>query len=207
MNDKYQSIFKHYEKCFDKYGDNHRGVDWPNSNDAHLRYKVMLDLIKTEKEPISLLDFGCGASHLYEYINCNNIKNIIYTGLDISKNYIDFSKNKYPNNNYIHCDILKQKRKLGNYDYIIINGVFTEKIDLQFDEMFSFMKSCLLCLWKHVNTGIAFNVMSSFVDWKRDDLFHLSLDLLANFLCDHLSRNFIIRNDYRLYEYTSYVYK
>ena len=207
MIDKYQSIFKHYEKCFDKYGDSHKGVDWPNQNDAYLRYKVMLDLVKTDKKSISLLDFGCGTSHLYDYIKFNDIKNIIYTGLDISKTYIDFSKNKYPNNNYIHCDILKQEINFGKYDYIIINGVFTEKIDLHFDEMFLFMKSCLLCLWKHVNIGISFNVMSSIVDWQRDDLFHLSFDLLASFLCKHLSRNFIIRNDYGLHEYTSYVYK
>ena len=48
--------------------------------------------------------------------------------------------------------------------------------------------------------------MSKQVDWERDDLFHLPLDLLADYLTRNLSRHFVIRNDYGLYEYTVYVY-
>ena len=57
------------------------------------------------------------------------------------------------------------------------------------------------------NKGIAFNIMSKLVDWERDDLFHVSMDELGLFLKNNLSRNFIIKNDYKLYEYTVYVYK
>ena len=207
MKNEYKKIFKHYENCFFKHGDNHKGVDWPNKDEATIRYKVMLDLINAQNNLISLLDFGCGASHLYDFIVGNNLNYIDYTGLDISKVYIDFSKNKYPNNKYIQCDILRESNELENYDYIVMNGVFTEKIDLEFDRMFYFLKSILSKLWNNTNIGIAFNVMSELVDWKRDDLFHLSIDLLGDFLCKNISRNFIIRNDYGLYEYTCYVYK
>ena len=55
--------------------------------------------------------------------------------------------------------------------------------------------------------GIAFNVMSKDVDWERDDLFHLPLSELSSFLSKNLTRRYIIRNDYGLYEYTTYVYK
>lgn len=207
MKNEYKKIFKHYENCFLKHGDNHKGVDWPNKDEATIRYKVMLDLINAQNNLISLLDFGCGASHLYDFIVGNNLNYIDYTGLDISKVYIDFSKNKYPNNKYIQCDILRESNELENYDYIVMNGVFTEKIDLEFDRMFYFLKLILSKLWNNTNIGIAFNVMSELVDWKRDDLFHLSIDLLGDFLCNNISRNFIIRNDYGLYEYTCYVYK
>ena len=49
--------------------------------------------------------------------------------------------------------------------------------------------------------------MFKLVDWERDDLFHVSIDELGWFLKNNLSRNFVIRNDYKLYEYTTYVYK
>jgi hypothetical protein len=49
--------------------------------------------------------------------------------------------------------------------------------------------------------------MSKNVDWEREDLFHVSLDLVSDFLCKNLTRNYIIRNDYGLYEYTVYVLK
>jgi hypothetical protein len=49
--------------------------------------------------------------------------------------------------------------------------------------------------------------MSKQVEWERDDLFHLPFDVMASFLAERLSRRFVIRHDYGLYEYTTYVYR
>ena len=38
-------------------------------------------------------------------------------------------------------------------------------------------------------------------------LFHLSSDVLLSFLKAELSRHCVIRHDYGLYEYTTYVYR
>lgn len=66
---KYLSIVSHYESCLEKYGDTHFGVDWPEKEDADLRHRVMLEVIKRGTSGrIELLDFGCRASHLYEHI-------------------------------------------------------------------------------------------------------------------------------------------
>jgi hypothetical protein len=88
-----------------------------------------------------------------------------------------------------------------------MNGVFTEKLTLNHEEMFEYFKKLVKVVYNHANVGIALNVMSKQVDWERDDLFHLSLDELAWFVKEELSRKFIIRNDYGLYEYTIYILK
>ncbi|MFS0919254.1 class I SAM-dependent methyltransferase [Brevibacillus sp. 179-C 1.1 NHS] len=212
MTKKYNTIIEHYEQCFEKYGDNHLGVDWPNEKDVETRFKVMLDLIAFDQlgkkhENIQLLDFGCGASHFYKYIVKNNLTNINYTGLDISDKFIDFCKEKYPNNDYYCVDILEAPVQLPVFDYLILNGVFTEKREMSFEDMFLYFKEMIKKVWEISKRGIAFNIMSSQVDWERDDLFHLSLEPLSQFLCKEVSRNFIVRNDYGLYEYTVYVYK
>lgn len=205
---KYINILKHYESCLDKYGDTHYGVDWPKKEDVDKRYKVMLELVNFNTNcTIRILDFGCGASHLYEYILKNNIKNIEYAGLDFSKKFIELSEKKYPYINYYCVDILDNGSDIPKFDYIIINGVFTEKVNLSFDEMFTFFKKMIKKIFNKANIGIAFNVMSKHVDWEREDLFHLPFDLLGKFLTTEISRNFIIRNDYGLYEYTTYVYR
>lgn len=49
--------------------------------------------------------------------------------------------------------------------------------------------------------------MSKQVDWERDDLFHVAFDSLAVFLASEVSRHFLIRHYYELYEYTVYVYR
>jgi 2-polyprenyl-3-methyl-5-hydroxy-6-metoxy-1,4-benzoquinol methylase len=206
--DKYLDIISHMEQHYlERYGDSHLGVGWPKLEDVDTRYRVMLEIIKPFKENITLLDFGCGCSHLYEYILKNDITNINYYGLDISEKYIKICKQKYPQNNYYHLDIIDKPDAIPMFDYIIMNGIFTLKYNLSFDEMFNYFKKMMLILFSKINKGIAFNVMAKAVDWERDDLFHLPMDLLADFLTKNLSRKFIIRNDYGLYEYTVYLYK
>ena len=203
--EKYKHIAKHYEECFEQHGNNCRGVDWPNVKDAETRYRIMLELIPPSSETCSLLDFGCGLSHLYDYMR-KDVKydNIIYTGLDISEKFVDFSKEKGPR--YLIKDLIRED--LDEYfDYIVFNGVFTEKLDLSEDEMFAFMEQILLKCFKFTKKGLAFNVMSKNVDWERQDLFHCSMDKLTNFLFKNGLKHFVIRNDYGLYEYTTYVYR
>jgi SAM-dependent methyltransferase len=202
----YLKIAEHYKKCFEDHGDNHLGVDWPKYEDTLTRYKVMLDLIN-ENNKSSLLDFGCGLGHLYKFIlNEKKENEIVYSGLDINKKFYDHCIKKYPEVNFFLKDI-NINDEIPNFDYIVCNGTFTEKRDLSYEEMFDFMSNTLKTLWLKTNKGISFNVMSKLVDWERDDLFHVSMDEIGLFLKNNLSKNFVIRNDYKLYEYTIYVYK
>ena len=205
----YLNIVAHYEDCLAKHGDTHLGVDWPNKEDALKRYRVMLEVVRpaATEQQIRLLDFGCGASHLYEYMLDCGLKNIEYAGLDLSPKFVNLSQRKFPENNYYCLDLLDEQVSLPQFDYVVMNGVFTEKRELAFADMFVYFKRLVTRVFANAHRGVAFNVMSKQVDWERDDLFHLPLDTLADFLTKHLTRNFVIRNDYGLYEYTTYVYK
>ena len=207
MSNSYKSIIRHYESCLALHGDTHRGVDWPNAYDAGIRYRVMLDVVRSNGGPKTLLDFGCGASHLYQYILDNDVQGLCYAGLDASRAFIDLSERKYPENNYICLDVMIEPNKLEMYDYVVMNGVFTEKCELSFDAMYDYFVKVLTIVFTKVRVGMAFNVMSKQVDYERNDLFHVPIEKLTNFLVKYLSRHYIVRNDYGLYEYTVYVYK
>jgi SAM-dependent methyltransferase len=205
----YLQIVRHYENCLADHGDSHLGVDWPNQPDALTRYQVMLDVIKPAHQHthLTLLDFGCGASHLYEYLRARRMDWVDYAGLDLSAQFIALSRAKFPDRCYYQLDMLDQPAaSLPMFDYIVLNGVLTEKRELTFDEMWDYARRLLQAVLAKARVGIAFNVMSQQVDWQRDDLFHLSLDRLGNYLTRELSRHFVIRNDYGLYEYTTYIY-
>lgn len=204
----YVDIVRYCEDSFDKYGDCHKGLAWPNLEDTKVRYQVMLDIIK-EQEKVSILDFGCGLGHLYQYILDKQDQNKIdYCGLDLSDIFIGKCKEKYPTVDFICLDILKEGiEKVPQVDYAVFNGVFTVKRELTHEEMEKYLYEMLINIFPKVNKGIAFNVMSKVVDWERDDLFHMPLDPLSVFLTKNLTRHFVIRNDYGLYEYTVYVYK
>ncbi|HVS80568.1 MAG TPA: class I SAM-dependent methyltransferase [Pyrinomonadaceae bacterium] len=206
---KYLNIVSHYESCLEQHGDTHLGVDWPKREDVEKRYRVMLEVIKPEArgQRVSLLDFGCGASHLNEYILKQGLENLEYAGLDLSQKFVRLSQSKFPANKFFCLDVLDEQVSLPNFDYIVLNGVFTEKRELSFDEMFSYFKHLVTRVFEHAAIGIAFNVMTKHVDWERDDLFHLPFDTLAEFVKKELTRNFVFRNDYGLYEYTTYAYR
>jgi len=204
---KYLEIVAHYEKCLAQYGDTHLGVDWPRPEHVDIRYRVMLEVIRDTSSKVSLLDFGCGTSHLYEYIQRNRLTYIEYTGLDISEKFIALCREKFPSIRYYCMDILTEGDSLPDFDYVVMNGVFTEKRSLSYSEMLDYFFQVLRKVYEKTRIGLAFNVMSSHVDWERDDLFHLPLDTMAAFVTKELSRDFIVRNDYGLYEYTTYVYR
>ncbi|MBH73356.1 MAG: SAM-dependent methyltransferase [Rhodospirillaceae bacterium] len=202
----YQMIIDHYETCLENHGDNNLGVDWPDKCDAATRYQVMLDIVKgSDRETI--IDFGCGAGHLLEYIQTHNMKNIDYIGLDISPKFIALCRRKWPHHDFIQQDVLEKSDTIPEADYIVMNGVFTEKCTLPNQVMFSYMQRVIKLMWPKTRKGLAVNVMSTNVDWKRKDLFHLSKRDFSKFLTAEISPNFLFREDYGLYEYTAYVHR
>jgi SAM-dependent methyltransferase len=207
MSAQYHSIIRHYEDCLAQFGDSHRGVDWPNAADAAMRYQVMLDLVRPSPDTSTLLDFGCGASHLYQFMLEHDIRGLQYSGLDASPAFCELSKQKYPQNDYFCVDVLAEPERLGEFDYVVMNGVFTEKRDLSFDDMFDYLRRVIALVFSKTRRGMAFNVMSKQVDWERADLFHMPIGYLTDFIAKALSRHYVVRNDYGLYEYTVYVYK
>jgi hypothetical protein len=206
--EKYQSLSVYCESFLERYGDCHLGVGWTKGKEtADTRYQVMLDVIRDAACRVSLLDFGCGASHLLDYITCHDLRNIDYSGLDLSEKFLRLSRAKFPRINYYYLDILREPDGIPEFDYIVLNGLFNSKCALSFDEMFCHMRAVVAAVFRKARIGIAFNVMSKLVDWERQDLFHVPFDVLICFLAANLSRNFTVRHDYGLYEYTSYVYR
>jgi SAM-dependent methyltransferase len=205
---KYLEIVSYCESFLERHGDRHLGVGWTKGKEtADDRYEVMLGVIKETPREISLLDFGCGASHLYEYILRRRLGNIAYSGLDLSARFLELSRRKYPHINYYNADILCDPEAIPDFDYIVLNGVFNSKCRLSADEMDSYFRAVVSSVFERARIGIAFNVMSKLVDWERADLFHLPFDVLGRFLAADVSRDFVIRHDYGLYEYTTYVYR
>jgi len=203
----YRQIIAHYEACLERHGDSHLGVDWPNAADAETRYRVMLASIRPGDMPASLLDFGCGAGHLLDFIQRNGPQGIDYRGLDASAKFVGLCQRKYPNTAFYHRDIFEGGAAVEPADYVVLNGVLTEKRGMSQEAMLSYMEALLATVWPLAHKGMAFNVMSTQVQWQRDDLFHVPFDTMARIVAERLSRHFRFRQDYGLYDYTTYVYR
>ena len=203
-------LLQNYERALLSHGDTARGADWPNEADRRTRFEVMLDVIVGgSNSPVVLCDLGCGTGELLAHIRERGLHNIIYIGIDRSAVALSYARAKYPDATFIEIDVNSPGADLDQIacDFLVANGLFTVKWELNNDQMCSFLASTISRVWPIVRRGIAFNVMSKVVDWERDDLFHLPMDDAARLLHGLAGRRVRLRADYGLYEYTAYAYK
>lgn len=213
-----QTIFQHivdkhvqkYNERYAEFGDDCKALGWPKEADNRKRFEVMLGVVRTNKAvPYRLLDFGCGLGHFRKWL-ADRDQYLIYSGLDINPDFTNVCYAKYPENIFYSLNILDDEdfAVLPDFDYIICNGVFTEKLDTSWVDQWEYFRAVIKRLWSKAKCGLAFNVMSPVSDWERDDLFYVSFDKMADFVrADLASKEFALRHDYGLWEYTTYVYR
>jgi SAM-dependent methyltransferase len=190
------------------YGDSAKGACYRSEKEARRQYALMLKVIRERNEPMTLLDFGCGPAHLYDYIqSLPDVGPIRYTGLDLSAAYIDVARRRLPKADLLLMNVLESDAGLQDFDYVIANQIFNCRGPIPLKEWKEYWRELVTVLFRHTRLGLAFDVMSKIVDWERDDLFHLSLDEMAEFVGRSLSRHFIVRHDYGKYHYTVFVYR
>lgn len=209
INDFWQRhIITHYESCLAEHGASAKGMDWPNEKDLSTRFDVMLGVINEPCQSLSILDLGCGVGLLIDHLKQRGFsKHFNYRGIDVSAKMIAAAKHRHPDNHFEIRDILNNPLPFCAVDFVIMNGVLTEKRELRFEQMEDYAKALIKSAYHSCKYGVAFNVMSSHVEWHREDLFHWPLDKAISFLVAECSRNIMMRMDYGLYEYTIYLYR
>ena len=197
------------EEDLDKYGDTFRGNGYTKSEqEAAERYALMLDVVREPDTPASILDLGCGLAHMLDFMACSSrYQHLRYTGLDISARYLAAARARHSEQEFLLMDVLAADESLPIFDYVVLNGVFNYRGTLEQERMVEYWRQLITVAYRHCRRGIAFNVMSTLVDWQRADLFHLPLETMSKFVWENLSRHFVVRHDYQAYEYTTYVYR
>jgi SAM-dependent methyltransferase len=202
-----------YEAYLAEHGDSALGVAWTRPELVSARYDAMLDIVRLDQGRLEttttpdLLDVGCGAAHLYEHLLQRADLAVDYAGIDTSDRFLSLCRSKYPDIPFTRLDVLASPSPLPTATYVVANGVLTYKADLAHSEMWQYAQQFLERAYSMARRGLAFNVMTTHLDWERDDLFHVPFDTMAGFVRQTLSRHFVFRQDYGAYEYTVYVYR
>jgi SAM-dependent methyltransferase len=205
----YRQIMEHYEQRLAEHGATAKGMDWPNEADLRTRFGVMLALMEKEPAPsVDLLDLGCGVGLLCDYLKQQGIASRYrYQGIDLSAKMVEAAKRLHPASKFEARDILEHPLPPQSVDYVVMNGLLTERAGLEQQAMERFAQAMVESAYAACRRGIAFNAMSIHVDWTREDLFHWPLDSVAAFLREKCTRHVVIRADYGLYEYTAYAFR
>lgn len=194
----------HYTETFAEFGATSKGVDWGRDEDLILRYDKILEVIKNKNKEVTILDVGCGYGGLYERIKEKNI-NVKYSGVDLCENMIEYAKKTYSDSIFYCEDIMKIN--LAEYDYVVCNGILTQKLEISILNMDEYAKKLIKKMFAISREGIAFNIMTNKVNFTVPNLYYKSPVELLNFCLEEVSLKVKIDHSYPLYEYMVYIYK
>jgi len=202
----FQKISMEYDKNFAKYGNSPKSVGQLDIRTLEKRLSILTEVgvLKNSK----VLDFGCGIGYLYSYLKKKIKFNGEYVGYDISNEMINFANKKYKNVRFENKNVLSERIN-ERFDYVIINGTFNNKIN----QNLNWIKKTLKILFKKTDKAIAFNNITSYVDYFDKKLYYAQPEKIFNFCKSELSPLVSLRHDYQIkdkklpYEFTTYVYK
>jgi 2-polyprenyl-3-methyl-5-hydroxy-6-metoxy-1,4-benzoquinol methylase len=204
-----QNLRDHYCKTFIKHGLSPEGVDWgPNPADHLLRLNRMLEIFAQDftssKERRSILDVGCGYGSMLDLIKDLKLP-LDYTGIDVCIEMIDAAKKRYPNSTWLTGDVLELNSML-KHDYVVCNGVLTQKLQVSIRDMDDYLRVVIKKLFELCRIGIAFNVMTTHVNYMESNLFYKNPIELLGWCMTELTSKVRLDHAYPLYEYTIYLY-
>jgi SAM-dependent methyltransferase len=199
----------YYQNLLTQHGDSPLSVQHISTDSQFKRFEILNAI---DKNAHSIIDIGCGLGDMYKYLMNNQYKGR-YLGLDFLADFIDLANNKYAHHKnqdvgFQVCDLNQDDIPKG-YDYILLSGVFNNKMENNEE----FMLTTLKKMFASANKGIAFNAMSTYVDYQDDELYYSDPLVIFDFCKRNLSHAVTLKHDYLVktdsipYEYTIYVYK
>lgn len=190
-----------YNKAFRQYGDDTKSVLWGNQQRQYLRFTELVKYIDMNDSSKELLDIGCGTADLFKYLNFNGYRGN-YKGYDINENLIELARKKYDNINVEVVDIMEAD-SVNAFDYILMSGIFNSNMGQDIDWVKKFVKKMFSMCRNH----IAFNALSSLVNYKDKSMFYIDPFEMTKYCCEVLSKRVTLFHHHLPYNYTIVVFK
>ena len=217
MDNITRALKDYYERTFELYGATAKGVDWGDESELLVRYDKMLAVLQKDfavlPAQVSMLDVGCGWGGLLRRARSLRVP-LRYSGIDVVGGMIEHGREEFPDAEFIHGDIFELTGE-GSYDFVVCNAILTQKLSATIPEMEKFAKRLVRKMYELCRHGVAFNMMSTRVNFMVDNLYYQNpADLLAWLLAEVSPR---VRIDHghsslatgkgKFYDFTVYVYK
>jgi len=205
-----QELKQHYSRKFAEFGATAKGVDWNREEDVELRYEKMLEMINPATTfangQISLLDVGYGYGGLYWYAKEEKQLKLRYTGIDVAENMIDYAASKASDASFLCQDIFDFCPE-NRFDYVVCNGILTQRLSASMKDMDKFAHRLIRKMFELCRTGVAFNVMTTKVNYFDNSLYYRCPSELLSLCIGEITRYFQPDHSYPLYEYTMYLFQ
>lgn len=202
INQALAKIKNLYEGNLSEHGVSSKAVGWKDHESQLLRFEKLAQVMPTNEGPYTVGDWGCGYAAMYDFLQEQRPGCKKYYGYDISVDMLNKARELHPNDG---LELIESADVTANADYIFVSGTFNVKFGTS-DEIWSLnIKETLQKLAEKATRGVAFNLLTTYVDWKQENLFYADPMEYFDFCKKNLSRNVSLIHDYPLYEWTMLV--
>jgi len=187
-----------------KHGPTPKSVGWNTSECQNLRFEKLLGLFDF-KEPFNLTELGCGYGSLIEFMKNKKLEFSEYIGIDISEGMLDQAHKLYG-----RCDnikLLKGSEITEATDYSVTSGIFNVKFDASEQEWTEYILNTLNKMHDFSRKGFSFNLPTSYVDYKKDNLYYGDPLFFFDYCKKKFSPYVALTHDYPLWEWSITVKK
>jgi SAM-dependent methyltransferase len=187
-----------------EHGLSSKSVGWRDADSHRLRFDRLARIVDPSV-PFAVNDWGCGYGAMCTYLEERfGAAMTGFTGYDISQEMLDAAQRAVttPGARFVlGSDVT------GEADYTFVSGTFNVRLEASEAEWDAYVKSRLEALYVTSRRGLAFNLLTSYVDWKEPHLFYGDPREYFDFCKRRLSRFVTLLHDYPLYEWTILVHR
>lgn len=199
-----------YTQNLKDFGPSPNSVGWRDAQTHTLRFEKLCYVIKAALHqggdtPYTVADLGCGYGAMYTYLKENPRGQMTrFTGLDISAEMLTAAQSLYPNPD---VEFLSGNRLTAPCDFAFASGIFNVRFETPEAEWTDYVHEVLDNLNQYSTRGFAFNVLTSYVDYRENHLYYANPNEYFDYCKTRFSKKVTLLHDYPLYEWTLAVLK
>jgi SAM-dependent methyltransferase len=202
LSDALAGVEALYTANLAQHGTSSASVGWPDPDAQRLRFDKLAYVIAADPPAaeITVNDWGCGYGAMFRYLDeRRDIALGGYTGYDLSAEMLAAARAFVDDP---RATWIQGSEVSATADYSFVSGTFNVRMEAGEAAWQSYVEDTLRLLAQRSRRGFAFNLLTSYVDWRKDDLFYGDPAHFFRFCTENLSRYVTLLHDYPLYEWT-----
>ena len=189
-----------------EHGTASKAVGWRDRASQWLRFEKLAAVVDHPSAAgFTVNDLGCGYAAMFRYLT-DRFGDALsgYRGYDVSEPMLAAARAFAADP---RAEFVQATRVTEDADYSFVSGTFNVKFGASDAQWTEYVDSMVLDMAARSTRGLAFNLLTTDVDWREPHLYYGDPSHFLNFCRRHVSRNVTLLHDYPLYEWTILVRK
>ena len=206
VGESLKEMARHYGERVKSFGTTAKAAGWRDMETQYLRFSQLFRIFEHDGTSFSLNDLGCGYGALLQAMPEVLAARVTrYTGYDLSQEMVDTACEYCKNDE--RCHFICGNRIEKDADYTLASGIFNHHFNTQRTAWEKHIFNTVSHMYKVSKKGIAFNIMSKYVDYVEDYIYYADPAEMLTFCLANWGRHVVLLHDYSLYECTILVRK